>query len=291
MSTAGVRPGSTLVELLVSLPLAMLVAAAAALLLVRVARSSRAQSSVLTDVRELRHGRLVLLADLQPVGGSDLHVVTDSLLEFRGYQGVLTLCGHAGGGSLIVAVPPASGDSWLAAVRAGDGVTLWQQAGTVAPPRSLTSTVRLPPSPQDVAPCLGGPASAVSRRWRLTIADTAHRLVPGTPVVVTRDVRFRHYRAGARWWLGRQSRDGSGWETTQPVAGPLRPAGLGMRVRARTETGAAWPFDPAAPDSVKARIRLLDIMISMARQIRDTGAIAIDSVAVLVPLRGGRASQ
>lgn len=280
------RTGSTLVELLVAMPLALIVAAAAALLLVRVGRTARAQGSVLADTRELRHARLVLAADLEPLGASELRTVSDTLLEFRGLQGVLTLCDVPDATSIVAVVPPRSSDLWVAAVRGGDEVTVWRQSGPTDTPQRVTRVIRDAPAAFDAAPCGADSTAASGRRWRFLLADSVPSLMTGTPVTVHRQVRYRHYRSGSSWWLGRQTRDGSLWESIQPVAGPLRPAGAGVRIAARDGAGAMVPVSSGVPDSARARAMLLQIALTMSRRVREVGAPLADSVSLMVPLRG-----
>ncbi|GAB1344610.1 hypothetical protein [Gemmatimonas sp.] len=283
---ARIRRGTSLVELLVALPLAVLAASAAALLLLRIARPARAQSAALSVSRELRHARMVLAADLEPIGGRDLHIVTDSLLEFTGQLGVAAVCRVASARAIDVAVPPQSGDQWLGAVRAGDGVRGWLlPAHPAMPPERVVRVLASDPVGIGPGTC-GADSVSLSAIWRFTFLDSALHRQLGTIVSVHRDVRFRHYSSGGQWWMGRQSRIGGQWEGLQPVAGPLvAPAQRGLGVQARDAQGQAEAISSATPDSIRARAIGLAIDIRMRRRVREGWAPAADSVEISVPLR------
>lgn len=285
MST-GTRRGTSLVELLVALPLAVLAATAAALLLLRIARPARAQSAALTVSRELRHARLLLAADLEPISGRDLHIVSDSLLEFTGQLGVAAVCSVANAYSLEVAVPPQSAGQWLGAARAGDRVRGWLMPVYPAmPPERVVRVLAADPVVSGLRTC---GADTVNRAtiWRFTFHDSAFHRLYGTTVSVHRDVRFRHYSSGGLWWMGRQSRIGGQWDGLQPVAGPLvTPAQRGLEIEARDAQGRSDVINLTTPDSVRARMVGLTIGMRMRRRVRETWAPAADSVEIIVPLR------
>lgn len=272
-------------EILVALPLAMLAAVSAAMLLLQLARTARTQSAALAGGRELRHARLVLAGDLEPLDGRDLLVVSDTLLEFRGQLGVLRLCAVNAASSVDVSVPERSSDSWVAAIRPGDMLRVWQSAEQPAgAPAARWGVVTSPPS--SLGPGYCGPDQTPQRRWRLTLADSMTRLMRGAAVSVHREVRFRHYRSGSEWWLGRQSRDGALWEGLQPVAGPLlSPAARGLRLEARAVSGATVTISTGSADSIRARAAQIGLSLRMARRVRDRWSPVADSIEVLVPLR------
>lgn len=276
---------STLIELLVALPLAVLVAAAAAMLLVRVARSARAQSAILATTRELRHVRAVLGADLAALDGRDLRTVADTMLEFRGLQGVLHVCDTPDPRTVIAAVPSASSDLWVAALRESDPARLWRRGRAVTdPPTPVAATLGGAPAPLSGGAC--GVADLLpARRWRLTLRDSVAPIAIGAPLSVHRDVRYRHYRSAGRWWLGRQTRDGAVWEGIQPVAGPLHsPIAGGLRLEVHDALGGVLGINATTPDSVRAGAVILVARVRAARRAIEGGATT-DSGMVTVPLR------
>lgn len=273
----GLRRGTSLVELLVALPLGLIAAATAAILLVRLARATRTQGAQLTAIRELRHALAVLRDDLEPLEVRDVVAVSDTLIEIRAHLGVLHFCEPAGATSMIVAAPERLDDAWVAGIRAGDAVRSWggvADAGTV--PVERLRTVVGGPVTIGRGAC-GIVPSVPTRRWRLTFADSQPQLAAGTPVLVQRGVRYQHYRSGGSWWLGRRTRDGVTWEGLQPVAGPLlSPSQGGMQAAALNEAAT-----PAGLDSVAA----VRVVLRTPRRVVAPVTIPADSATIEVALR------
>jgi type II secretory pathway pseudopilin PulG len=278
--------GSTLVELLVALPLALLVSAAAAMLLIRLARSARAQSSALFGMREMRHARLILTADLEPLRGRDLVVVSDTVLEFRGQLGALRLCDVSAPASVNVTALPGSSDVWVPALRTGDQLRLWRSAREpAAAPSEELRIIGAPPAALGLGVC-GADTSVHTRRWRLTLTDSVRHAMAGTVVSVHRQVRYRHYRSGGAWWLGRQSTDGVQWDAIQPVAGPLlSPAQGGLQWQALDAGRALVPISVATADSLRERATQVAISLRIARLVREQWSPLADSMNITAPLR------
>ena len=283
-SPARVRAAFTLVELLVAMPIAMLVATAAAVLLIRTARSTRAQSAALGSSRELRHARQVLAADLEPLDGGHLRFVSDTLLEFEGQLGVLIACAGPAMQALVVRVPPGSGDHWVSALRAGDQLTGWREdTDPSAQPMPVAAALAAPPLRSGVGVC--GPDRDAAPLWRVPLADTRAWLSAG-PVSVHRPVRYRHYRSGTAWWLGRHTFDGHAWDGVQPVAGPLlAPTGAGLRMSVMDEDGHPVTVDRVTADSVRRRAALVVVTLRTARRVREPWSPATDSATLMAPLR------
>lgn len=274
--------GFTLVELLVALPLTTLVAAAAALLLVRQAQHMRTAESRTGGGRELRHARLALETDLAPLRPQDIASISDSLIEFRAQLGIVRLCGTDPGGALTVSANE-SDRAWLSTVRAGDIATLWHwPVPSGSPPVAITTAITGPASAATLGRC-GADSSQL--RWTLpTNALAPGMRFVGAPAHIQRDTRYSHYRSGTHWWLGRRTRDASGWDGVQPVAGPLRNAvGRGMRVRAVDAQGnETLLLDSAAAIHVELRVTRV-----VTRESRAT----YDSAAFAVSLRGTPAGR
>lgn len=276
------RRGTSLVELLVALPLSVLLAAMAAVLLVRVARTARAESARLATTRELRHARLVLGHDLAPLSAADVLALSDSTLDIREHLGVVQFCERLAPQLLLVAIPPGANAQWVSALRAGDAVHGWRVSPQVTDAPVPLSAI-LAEGPSAVAP---GPCALASgvpvRRWRLVTTDTPPPLASGFPMLVRRDVRYSHYRSNGRWWLGRRTRDLSGWDVQQPVVGPLlSPAAGGFHLMGITAAGAITAF-PESLAAVRVRLRA-------PRAVRALGAATYDSAQIEVVLRGQHA--
>jgi hypothetical protein len=230
------------VELLTALPLMAIATGCAVLMLAQAAADRRAQVGAHAGARELRHARAVLAAELAPLRARDLITVSDTLLAVRSQQGVAQLC-TSDSLSLDIAVPPiGDASAWPDALKAGDAVRTWV-AGTAFADTPSEAMAALTGPARRIG---GGPcgAATVRQRWRLPVGGLASAGAPllvGAPVIAQREVQFVHYRSNGRWWLGRRARDGAGWETLQPVAGPLEsPARRGLTLRglnvARTST-------------------------------------------------------
>lgn len=278
------RRGTTLVELLVALPLAITLATIAAMLLVRLGHTMRGQSSAIAAVRELRQVAQVLMADLEPLAARHVTIVRDTLLQFREQHGVLTLCAAPDARSIVAAAPSGSSDRWVGGLRSGDPVRMWAASSPARAPVAQDRALAMAPQALPAGGC--GTEAGPVRRWRFMLTDSLARAAAGTPVSVHRDVRYRLYLAGGKWWIGRQSRDGTLWETIQPVAGPFRaPAGGGAALTARDALGHLLSIEEHSPDSVRGRVAMIEVLLSMNRRSSTRLARSVDSVTVVAPLR------
>jgi type II secretory pathway pseudopilin PulG len=279
------RRGSSLIELLVALPLMALLGSLAVLLLLFVARSARTQGRTLQVSRELRHAVLVLSHDIDRLRPGDLVSVSDTLLEFDAVLAAAVVCDRPSADQLVLGDVSALVPSPLSAVRAGDALTAWQVSAT----RYGGTAGDLPaPAHATVGDWSGlgqGPCGAAGDalrvpRWRMAVDSTwAAGIAPGTPVLLQRRTRYTHYRSDGHWWIGRRTLDASGWETVQPLAGPLHSAtAKGMTVQV---------FDlQGAPTSQPAEAALLQVTL---RAPQTTGGRIVgpgDSVQVQLALRG-----
>ena len=276
--------GTSLVELLVALPLALLAAVAATAILIRVSRTARAQASMLSNASALRHAGLVVATELSPLDGRDLVTVTDTLLEFHGHLGILEVCGGSVA-DVVVATPAGSPDAWVSTIRAGDQLRGWRAAHPPGnEPQAVARRVDAPPQALARASC--GMGQHPVRRWRLLLADSTNEPGIGTPLLVTREVRFEHYRSGSTWWLGRRSRDGAGWDGLQPVVGPLAsPVGGGLMLRAYSANGTAVATPVPLQDSVARKIAGIDLTVRMPRRMGQDNGGRSDSASFSIALR------
>ena len=268
--------GFTLVELLVALPLTVLVAAMATVVMVRQVQHIRSAESRSGGSRELRHARLAMESDFGPLQPHDFVSVADSLIEFRTQLGVAQICRLDPGNALTVSASDHDGD-WLASVRAGDAITLWTWDGAGdTPPHPLQATVVGVASPLGHGRC---GADSSERRWRIPVSGVSQTLVlTGTPARFQRGVRYSHYRSGSDWWLGRRTRDANGWDVVQPLAGPLQPpAQAGMRASLRDAAGT-----PVGADAATA----LHVSLRMPRAVQGRSPASDDSVHFETTLRG-----
>ncbi len=230
-SPATRRRGGTLVELLVALPLAALVAVLAAATVIGGWRLNRRVAATQGSAREFRHAQATFEAELRPLRARDMHAVSDTALEFDALLGVGVICAATG-----TAVELASADSrdprgigWASLVRAGDILSLWHQhRDTLASLVEWHTTAR---ASQWGAACAASPWMgqwADRRTVRLTLASAPSiPVVVGAAVAVRRRTQLALYRSGTAWYLGRRTRTNGTWEVIQPVAGPFVSASQG----------------------------------------------------------------
>lgn len=270
------RPGLTLAELLVALPLTTLVAALAAILLLNAAREGRRDEARRITRRELRHAYQALATDLAPITGTRLRRWTDSLIEFSSTLGDVVLCEVRDSTLFVSAAPGDPPPTFVDALRDGDEAVGWTDTPFGTPLTPHVAMVRGAGASAGTGACPTG--SGTAARWRIPLHGTLPTLTVGYPVSVRRDVQWLHYKSGTQWWLGRRARDGGAWETTQPVAGPLlSAAAAGMRVRALGAHGSIT----ALADSVS----LLHVVVRMPRRLATRGGAAHDSGDYWLPLR------
>jgi type II secretory pathway pseudopilin PulG len=255
------RRGGTLIELLIVLPMASLLAVAATATLLGAWRLVRRAAVSQGSTRELRHAHATLEAELRPLRARDLHTVTDTAVEFDALLGAGVVCAAPRGPTEridVVSADPADarGVSWASGLQIGDALTLWRTNGD-----SPTSLVEHRTTVRDISwasACTASPwmvGWADRRTVRLTLADASpSALVVGAAVAARRRTRLSLYRSGSSWYLGKRTRTGGVWDVVQPVAGPLlSPAQGGMSVRVLDVAGVVTR---RLPDAAAVRLEL-----------------------------------
>lgn len=277
--------GSSLIELLVALPLMALLGSLAVMLLLFVARSARTQGRTLQVSRELRHAVLVLSHDIDRLRVGDVVAVSDTLLEFDAVLAAAVVCNRPTPDQLVLGDVSALSPSPLGVARPGDMLTTWQhsayQSGgalSSAPESARISTGTW--SALGQGPCGAAGDGLRLPRWRIAVDSTwAPDLAPGTPLLLQRRTRYTHYRSDGQWWIGRRTLDVSGWETVQPLAGPLYSAAAGgMRIQS-----ANWQ---GAPTSNASDVALLSLTLRAPHTTAGRTTGPGDSVQVQLALRG-----
>jgi hypothetical protein len=253
------RSGTTLVELLVTLPLAALVLALVASALLTGWRAARQHDHAARHLRELRHALGALSAELRPLGPDGVLHWSDTLLALRASIGTALVCDHPAPGTVVVVASPgaSSGVPWRTPPAAGDALQGWTLAADAHTPRPLHATVE---SVDGGASCPPSPAVPRGRRspvWRIALQrPTPLPLAPGLPLQVARPVRYRLYASQGQWFLGRQAYTRGAWEGIQPMAGPLESPGAGaMRVQGWDATGTPLAPGAAAPQHLGLTLR------------------------------------
>ncbi|MEO7359822.1 MAG: hypothetical protein ABI120_05800 [Gemmatimonadaceae bacterium] len=288
------RTGSTLVELIVALPIAAMIGVVAVTLLLDTHKLARRLDSSTEIARELRQAGAVLVSEIRPLSASDVIAWTDTSFEFHGLAGSGIVC--ATPAANIIELLPLSGadalrTSWFAAPQSGDLVFSvatdsamvphdgnWRASPLVAYSTSASSQC-------SVGPLMTLGAASTSNVIRLTLAvPLATRPSLGSPVRITRRARYSLYKASdARWYLGRKTYNGVAWATIQPVAGPLdKPIQRGLLIQVRDSANNVLPSgSPRTPHSIALMLR------GSSAWLRLTGKPgALDSVVLHVALRG-----
>lgn len=269
------RGGVTLIELMVAMVLAGIVASAAVGVTTSVQRhAQRVVERAALEGTLLQAARVVNL-EWSPLAfdsaTADL-VVSGDTIRYRGFRGLGVVCAADPAGVILDRRPdrirqlrdPTDGKDSLALLLTGDSTTstddFWALLPIVAPPT--------------VAPCPGGGSGLLVPTGPLARPATGLRV--GSPAAWFEIMEWRAYRSGALDWMG--VRSVSGGEGIQPFLGPLQrrvgggpagisallldplgvptasePALIGLAVRGHTYAGAAaagWASHHVAVDSV-----------------------------------------
>jgi hypothetical protein len=253
------RSGLTLVELLVTLPLAALVLTLVASALLSVWRAARQHDHTARHLRELRHAAGVLAAELRPLAADAVLHWSDTLLTLRASLGTAIVCNHPAPEAVVVLAPPgaSTGHPWRTAPAAGDALQGWAMAADLHTPQPLHATIESVDGGAACPPSPAAPRGAAAIAWRLTLQHPAPvTLAPGLPLHVTRLVRYRLYASQGGWFLGRQTFTRGVWDGIQPLAGPLEsPTARGMQVQGWDATGTALASGAAAPQHLRVTLR------------------------------------
>ena len=293
--------GSTLLDVLVALPLIALLGIVAVQLLLTVHRSVIRTDGQLGATRELRHGANVLSSELRGLRPRDLIAWADTAVEFDATVGMGVTCAVSAdkmnvdivaadadaAASVVANGADALSATWNHPPQAGDRALVFIAGATPADSirgveigvRSVTSGANCALSP------ISGLRGTGSERIELN-APIVGALAIGTPLRLIRRTRYSLYRASdGDSYLGRRTLGPTGWDVIQPVAGPLLPArALGMVVTVRDTTGATLSDAVArAPARVGVALR------APRKAGRATAAtILTDSTLIEIALRGAR---
>ena len=284
-NAAGSRAGTTLLELLVALPILAIVGGMAVAVLLAAQRQARAADARHTVGRELRHGGLVMAAELRPLQPDDLVAWSDTGIELHSLVGTGIACDTRDGRRTVNLLPVGGDDparaAWISPAEPGDRVSVWLAASSSTDSSARWTGVLDAVSSSNA--CSGAPLGlGAARATLLTLRDSLPRSVEqGSPVRITRRVRYALYRAADReWYLGRSASSGAAWEVVQPVVGPLLPAGA-----------AASGVEIAVLDSALVPLRSGDstaAVVHIGFRARRSGAAPsrVDSSFTTVALRG-----
>jgi prepilin-type N-terminal cleavage/methylation domain-containing protein len=261
-----VRRAFTLVELVVTLAIGGIAFGAFTAV---VAQQERTQARLAHRIRsraQALEGLAALVRELRATsfGSGDIVVALDSSIEFRATVASLSVC-EVRAGAVVTALA-----SLVSPAKVGD--TLWALApdDSVRWLPSPVVSVAMAPAADSIA-CAASPLApgASSRRLtprsRYVLGVTEPTVLrEGTPLRITRRVRYSLYRApDSEWYLGRREWSAAlgRFETIQPVSGPFgahAPAGSdqsGLELRYLDNVNAEIDAASAATDRI-ARIEI-----------------------------------
>ncbi|MBC8088549.1 MAG: hypothetical protein H7Z40_14890 [Phycisphaerae bacterium] len=287
------RGGTTLVELIVALPIGALIGTIAVAMLLDTHKLSRRLSSSTQISRELRQAAAVLASEIRPLAANDVVAWTDTSIEVNALVGSGIVCATSGTSSVDM-LPLHGTDplrtSWFAIPQGGDQVFLQGADSSIAPQDAGWFVSSLHSATTSATSgCTTGPhmahSTATGNPVRLTMnSSLAVTPATGSLVRIARRARYSLYRASdGLWYLGRKSFGGAAWTTIQPVAGPFdRPQLDGLLLQVRDSANNVMISAAAGtPRSVA-----LELRGTSAWKRSATVPGAQDSVLMHVTLRG-----
>ena len=211
------RPrGFTLVELMVSLGMMSIVAAAVYQLLMTTQRLSRAQLQQADLQARLRAGVLVVDHELRGLSPADLLVQGVGSLTYRAARGLGFLCQAATATQLRLGRSEFSGFRDPQAGR--DSLLLYLENHTGTPLDDAWLALPVAGVSDAACPGAGHPGLALTVPSTPALAGVA----AGTPLRLFEIMELRLYRSEGSSWLG--ARSVTSGEAIQPVVGPLTEA-------------------------------------------------------------------
>lgn len=298
--------GSTLVELIVALALAGVIAGAALRLLDHTQRFARGTALVTEERAQLWGASATLRAAIEELStsGGDLRVATDSSMTWAGMIGHGVACRLAPLGADLPPANLASGIPltwWAMTPQAGDDVAILDEGTRLgaADDRWFASrVVSVTPLPNG---CSGtsyvDPVTDAGKSgWLVRLADSLPATVrPGAVLRLLRLQRMSLYRSAGQWMLGWADWNAAsgGWNVIQPLAGPLQPhvvppGASGLALAWLDSTGAPDPTPAIGPGVASVR---LDVRGRTTAALRMDGAIRgirSDSLRTHLTLRNRR---
>jgi type II secretory pathway pseudopilin PulG len=264
------RRGTTLVELTVVVVLFGLILGGLLSVMNRQQRFYRETSLASATRSQVRQAAEILPAELRGLTPSDIVEALDSALEFRSTIASGVVCEQGADWIAIAPLRPSG-------ARAFRGELLPPAAGDIArvliadpddPARDRWLAFAINEVTDDPDPCASGPfvvpADGGQPRLRLTFdPPPAFDLPPGSPLRITRPVRYSLYRSSdRRWHLGANEMSEGRWSGIQPVSGPYAAYGAaegGIHFEYLDEAGAALeePVDPGRVALIRLIVRPL----------------------------------
>jgi prepilin-type N-terminal cleavage/methylation domain-containing protein len=212
--------GFTLVELVIALVLASLVAGATVTLMLRQQRFYNSTTELIQTRQQIRQAAAMLPSDLRGIssGGGDIYAMTDSSLEFRAVFGSSIVCVNTGGKLSTVPRVLARGSAmtnWARQPAPGDSVLVYNDSSALGATDDAWSRYQISvvtPVPGNVAN--GCPTSSNlvqlgdlttgNPSFQLTfVAAASSRIRQGAAIRFFRRGHYSHYKGpDSRWYLG-----------------------------------------------------------------------------------------
>lgn len=299
MDTPRVRPGVTLVELVVALTLFGLVATIMLTMLREQQRFHVGSLEIIDTKRSTQQAIDLLYGELRAASSADIYSISDSSIALRTSIGASQLCSiDSGRGSITLpstrTARTAPLSTFLTLPRAGDSVLVfdpgeapesdddrWHPHVLVADPTGGAC----PPRPHGLASD-GIEAAGYALQLAPPVAGT---IAAGAPLRFFRPATYSLYRStGATWMLGYSTCAAGTCTARQPLSGPYLPFASGGG------SGVTFSYFDAhgAPTSDRSRVARVDV-IARARSASTLevghlrGQRYHDSLAVTISLRNG----
>ncbi|HWH53362.1 MAG TPA: prepilin-type N-terminal cleavage/methylation domain-containing protein [Gemmatimonadaceae bacterium] len=291
---ARARAGLTLAELLIALAVAGIVLALLAAISVREQRAFSDLADRAALAGQLREASAILPVDLRALSPAlgDVRDARDTAVEVRATIASGVVCDTAA--NALILPPPIADSSALyatsiGAVSPGDTAWLLDTGDSASTWRPFAVTLA---GATRAGQCAAGgphlsPTIAAQPRGQLTVSGSIPGGAVGSPLRVTRPMRYSIYRASDRaWYLGARDWNAAAmrFNTIQPVAGPLLSVAAGG-VAFGYRDSAGSPL--AMPVVNGSSIRMVDIVLrGQTRSARtlSTGPQR-DSAHIMIALR------
>jgi len=240
----GRRAGFTIIELLISMVLMSLVAAAIVQLLLRQERFYNSTTDLIQTRQQIRQAAAMLPADLRGISsvGGDIYVMSDSALEFRSVFGSSVVCANTLGKLSTVPVTLAKGSTmttWTRLPAVGDSLLVYNDSSSFASTddawtrHQITAVTAVTGNVAAGCPTTSGLALAgdligSNPSYQLTLSPAASsKVLVGSAIRFFRRVHYRIYQdTDKQWYLGFYdciSGRVPVCNTTQAIAGPFQP--------------------------------------------------------------------
>ena len=291
------RRGTSIIEVIIAMVVAGVVLAIITTISVRQQRLFTDLADGIALSGQLREAATILPIDLHgvSVASRDIGEARDTSIELRATIASAVVCDTTSNGFILapVAAGATTYGSYLTAIDAGDTVWVFTPTDSVDEWRPFSiSGVGTPPPSQCAprGPRLSDGARTLSRvSIGLSTPPPSLGAAIGTPMRVTRPVRYSLYRAGdGLWYVGEKdwSTSTARFNTIQPVSGPfLSAASGGLTFTYLDSVGvplAAPVVDPTTIAAIRVRLRgqtrnvsrVLGSVASTGKRV-DTSSVAV----------------